>query len=76
MVEYRLHRSSSASHLTDVGKCTQIQAKLSQSDQLSVGGGGREDGLLFQEEEEEVWQGSSSLSNLDHYMVFDYITDS
>ena len=71
-----LQRSSSASHLSDLGKSSRIQTKLSQSDYTSppagkrgVAGNGR--GVLLHEEEEEegVWLGSSSWSSLDNYTV-------
>lgn len=64
-----IQRSSSASCLSELSKSTRIQAKLSQSDYLSAGGGsGR--GLLLQEGEREVeWLGSNSMFNLEDYAV-------
>lgn len=72
-----LQRSSSASRLSDLGKSSRIQTKLSQSDCISPPAGKRGVAgsvLLHEEQEEEeeedgVWLGSSSWSSLDNYTV-------
>lgn len=67
-----VRRCSSVSDL--VGRSTGIQAKLSQSDYLGAkgaveGGGERRRGEEEGEGEDDVWLASSSLSNLDSYVV-------